>query len=213
MCVSLSQTMHYLICHGVPSPKLLETYIGVRRGEGNVKDISFRDKTEGWKLFSMFVGYEKGDEYRRTLREDLYLRAFLRNICLRSSCYQCAFKTKERQSDITLADYWGIEKIHPEMDDDKGTSLVFVNSAKGKRIFEEISKNLIYCETDKEKAIENNSAMIKSVVKPKNREKYLRKLRMNNFEKLTKKYIRPSLYKRIEWKLKEIGKRIIKGEK
>ena len=202
-----------LICHGVPSPKLLETYIGVRQGEGDIKEISFRNKTEGWKLFSMFVEYQNGDEYRKTLREDLYMTAFLRNICLRPSCYQCAFKTKERQSDITLADYWGIQKIHPEMDDDKGTSLVFVNSPKGKQIFQEISKNLIYCETDKEKAIENNSAMIKSVVKPKNREKYLQKVTVKNFERLTKKYIRPSFYIRAKWKLKSIAKRILKGEK
>lgn len=202
-----------LICHGVPSPKLLDIYIGVRRGKGNIKDISFRDKTEGWKLFSIFVGYQKGDEYRRTLREDLYLQAFLRNICLRDSCYHCSFKTRERLSDITLADYWGIQKIHSEMDDDKGTSLVFVNSEKGRRIFEEISKNFIYCETNKEKAIESNSAMIKSVVKPKNREKYLRKVTVKNFEALTKKYINPPFYKRMEWKLKTIAKRILKGEK
>lgn len=202
-----------LICHGVPSPKVWNIYKDIREKEGAIKKVSFRDKTDSWKNYSVSFLYQNNEIDKEEMSQNMYMRAFLRDLCLRTSCYACGFKTRERLSDITLADYWGIQKIHPEMDDDKGTSLVFVNSEKGRRIFEEIRKNFVYFETDKEKAIENNLAMIKSVAKPKNREKYLRKVTVKNFEVLTKKYINPPFYKRIECKLKAIAKRILKGEK
>lgn len=68
--------------------------------------------------------------YSKDLGQDPYMQAFLKNICLRESCYNCSFKKKNRVSDITLADYWGIDKVHPKMNDNKGISLVLVNSIK-----------------------------------------------------------------------------------
>ena len=84
------------------------------------------------------------------------MKAFLKNLSLRPSCYNCHSKSLERESDITLADFWGCGNVVPDMDDDKGLSLVFVNSMKGKQIFEGISDKAEYREVDIHKAIQFN---------------------------------------------------------
>jgi len=113
---------------------------------------------------------------------------FLSNIFLRKSCYNCNFKKKYRQSDITLADFWGIDNIKPHLNDDQGISLVLVNSEKGKKIFDEVKENLTYEEVDFEKAISYNTAMTKSVDMPKKRNGFFRDLDKLSFDKLYKKY-------------------------
>ena len=95
------------------------------------KNISFRSKDNSWQDFELKIQYEN-NVYRNTQGKDTYLRAFLNDICLRDSCYQCNFKKKNRLSDFTLADFWGIDNIDKSMNDDKGISLVVVNSNKGK---------------------------------------------------------------------------------
>lgn len=163
-----------LICHGVPTPKLWKDYVAYReRISGSPARRTFsRHKFYGWKRYSVLFKFSNNTEYRAPLTDDIYMKAFLRNLCLRPSCYSCAFKSKDRVSDITLADFWGIQNVIPDMDDDKGTSLVVIHSEKGQRIFEKIKKNLTYKETDLEQAIIYNKSMIKSVEKPKKREKF-----------------------------------------
>ena len=77
-----------------------------------------------------------------------YMRLFLSDIALRESCYNCSFKKKYRNSDITLADFWGISNIHPDMNDNMGTSLVIVNTEKGNELFNSIRDSIVYKETD-----------------------------------------------------------------
>ena len=139
------------------------------------------------------------------------MQAFLRNTSLRESCYNCQFKKKRRVSDITLADFWGIENIAPEMDDDKGTSLVIINSEKGKQIFEQIKDKIIYKQVDFEEAIRYNPSMTSSVKKDPNREKFFENLDKMLFDELVKKYTyTPSIFKKAYWKLKRIAKKVIR---
>ena len=152
--------------------------------------------------------YKDGQNYINNLDQDPYMQAFLRNTSLRESCYNCQFKKKNRASDITLADFWGIENVAPEMDDDKGTSLVIVNSEKGKQIFEQIKDKIMYKEVDFEEAIRYNPSMTSSSAKDPNREKFFENLDKMPFDKLVKKYTyTPSIIKRIYWKVKRIAKR------
>lgn len=90
------------------------------------------------------------------------MKAFLKDVCLRPSCYACEFKNLHRQSDITLADFWGIQNSLLEMDDDKGTSLILINSEIGQMLFSEIKGRMGYQEVDIQEAIKYNSAAIKS---------------------------------------------------
>ena len=70
------------------------------------------------------------------------MKVYLNNLCLRPSCYQCHSKGNFRKSDITLGDFWGVEKVCSEMYNEKGTSLILINSEKGKKIFGKIKRNL-----------------------------------------------------------------------
>lgn len=197
-----------IICHGVPSPKVWKKYLEYRKNKDKQKpqNISFRNKDNGWKLFNTKFEYSKF-EYKQNQNEDIYMQAFLKNTSLRNSCYNCSFKKKNRVSDITLADFWGIENVLPEMDDNKGTSLVIVNSNKGEEFFEKIKNNINYKEVDLDEAIKYNKSMIESVKQDKNRKKFFENLDKMKFDKLVKKYTyKRGIIKRIYSKIKNILK-------
>lgn len=192
------------ICHGVPSPKVWGRYLSYRSTEAGSEPrrIAFRLKNEGWKLYSVSFLFKNDTEYRETLRTDLYMRAFLKDVCLRPSCYACEFKTLNRESDITLADFWGIQNILPEMDDDKGTSLIFVNSDLGQTMLEKIKDNIRYKEVDIDQAVSYNPSAIKSVDMNPNRDSFFEELDQLDFDKLVKKYCTDKLDVRIKRKVK-----------
>lgn len=123
------------ICHGTPSPKVWGKYLESLIGEvQRIGSVEFRNKKNGWKNFSFNLRYNGVDNTISMLspfRQNLYMKAFLQDIILRPSCYACKVRGGSSQSDITIADFWGVSTIFPEIDDDKGTSLVFVNTAKG----------------------------------------------------------------------------------
>ena len=116
-------------------------------------------------------------------------------------------KKYNRLSDITLADFWGIDNIMPEMNDNKGTSLLIINSEKGKKLFNQIKKDAIYKGTNLKEAIKYNPSMIESVKNNPNREKFFNELDNTNFEKLAKKYLnKTNLIKKIILKVISILK-------
>lgn len=108
-----------MICHGVPSPKIWKKYLNFIAGKDTVQSVQFRNKETGWKKYQLKI-MKKDGTYGATVWEDPYMKAFVRNLALRPSCGTCAFKGYEQVADITLADYWGVEQLAPELDDDKG---------------------------------------------------------------------------------------------
>ena len=145
-----------IVCHGVPSPLIWKEYLQLfERKYGHIKQVSFRDKTIGWHNSSMRIVCER-KIYRSSWLKDSYYRLFLPNIILRPSCYSCKFTGLDRPSDITLADFWGIEKYDGSFDDDKGVSLVLVNSLKGQELFNRVSDNLVFFASNAEDAFRFN---------------------------------------------------------
>lgn len=201
-----------IICHGVPSPTVWKKYVKHReeKASSKVEKVSFRNKSTGWKTFSVEFKFENGEHYQRLFSEDAFMQGFLSNLCLRPSCYNCHFKSKERVSDITLADFWGIEKECADMYDNKGTSLVLVNSEKGKKLFEKIEDELILKEVEVNPALEHNSAAYESVSRPKKREKFMEKVTANNFERVARKYSGRTFFYRCKNKFKTICKIVLK---
>lgn len=205
-----------IICHGVPSPMVWHRYLEYQKSAfGGEIDRetppSFRRKDEGWRRYSLslcFTGSDK--EYRQTLDKDLYMKAFLSNICLRPSCYSCHSKTLNRNSDITLADFWSIEKVLPDFSDDKGISLVMVNSKKGALLFDEIRNNLCFKEADINETIKYNSSVYKSVAMPKRRNRFLGKVNGADFGILVKKYTKVSFTTKVKIKCKIELKKLLR---
>ena len=130
------------------------------------------------------------------------MKGFLKDLYLRPSCYECKSKNFTNKSDISLADYWGIKNIHPEFDDDKGVSLILINSEKGKSIFYSISKDIEYLQSDLNFAIQNNPCIVRSVLKNKNREKFFNLINKNDIEKAIIKCIKDSYIKKIMYRIK-----------
>lgn len=124
-----------LICHGVASPKLFAKYLIWLGGKmrGKIIGYDFRDKSCGWGLDYMTKTKTKTKTKPSTL--DPYYYHFLKGTTYRECCYRCNYCTKERVGDITIGDYWGIEKEHPEFYSTKGVSCLLVNSKKGERLW------------------------------------------------------------------------------
>ncbi len=204
--------MQDIICHGVPSPMVWQKYVNYRetKAESHIRRTFFRDKKNGWKTYSVRFEFSNRTEYEQIFSKDLFMQAFLSDLCLRPSCYNCHFKSKERESDITLADFWGVEKQCSEMFDDKGTSLVLVNSEKGGKLFEKIVSQMHYKEVDLDTALSHNSAAYKSAKLPKQRKKFMKKISEDNFEELIEICTRISLVNACKRKIKMFLKKFIK---
>lgn len=183
------------VCHGVPSPLVWNKYL--KSICDDVTSVNFRDKSNGWKNYKFSVKSNDKD-FKIDYYDSTYMRLFLSDLILRSSCYDCKSKFPNKTSDITLGDLWGAGNIVPELDDDKGLSLVILNSKKGEIIFEEISSYLIVKEIDYNEAFKYNPSAILSATKPKNREKAFSDIFNNvDFDSVVKKHIKtPSLAKR-----------------
>lgn len=198
-----------IICHGVPSHKVWQAYLcyqqKVHKSKVDRDELpAFRCKDKGWKRFSVSLRFVGNIKYRQTLDKDPYMKAFLSNVCLRLSCYNCHSKSIERESDITLADFWGVDNILPEMDDDKGTSLVLVNSEKGRRIFKDTSCFMTYKEINIDEAIRYNSAAVRSCMKHDKRKKFLKRIESENFSECIDRYAKDPTILQIKIKVKKI---------
>jgi acetyltransferase-like isoleucine patch superfamily enzyme/coenzyme F420-reducing hydrogenase beta subunit len=150
------------ICRGVNSPKVFLSYMDMLEKEYGAKaaKIKFKAKNRGWHNFSMRVNFANGKEYCKDRYHDLFFIGYLRKgNFARPSCYACQFKGLPRGADITLADFWGIEKLDKSMDQDRGTSMVMLHSGKGKAFFESLGDVIIKKQFTPEQAEAGNPAM------------------------------------------------------
>lgn len=195
-----------IICHGVPSPKVWEKYLLFQeeRVGSKIRRIAFRRKDDGWKRYSVSLSFNNDTEYLQPLDKDLYMSAFLKDVCLRPSCYDCKFKSLHRESDITLADFWGIENVLPEMDDDQGTSLLLINSATGKAMFDKIKSEIIFEKVDMNEAVKYNSAATKSAIYNSKRAGFFEELDQLPFDRLVEKYCSVAMSARIKRKTRAL---------
>ncbi len=195
------------ICHGVPSPLVWECYINEKAAslKSKITDISFRDKKDSWKNYYFMVRTSNGNINYEKAGDNIYMNGFLKDLYLRPSCYDCKFKTLKRASDITLADFWGVDKVLPEMYDEKGVSLCWTNSKKGSEILAEVLEKTVYQKVDLQEAVRHNSAALKSVNVHKNREKFFKAFSESHDDvtKLIEKYYDTrSLRKRLSYKIR-----------
>lgn len=190
-----------LICHGVPSPKVWQKYLAEYNGK--IQNCYFRNKDNGWNCFSMKIVFENNKFKRFKMTKDDFIRLFLNNYTLRPSCYDCKFSKIPRVADISLGDFWGVEGKYPEFSDDKGTSLILVNSSIGNELIRQIMGNLYYKENcDLEYAIKCNPCICGSVKEPIKRKDFFSDLGNMKLKQLVNKYLtKQSLISRIYGKI------------
>lgn len=188
-----------VICHGAPLSKVWCQYVEnlQNKVKSKLSSVSFRDKKTGWRNFSVKYNFQNGKVISKPASADLYMKGFLSNLFLKDSCYDCLFKGENCLSDITLGDYWGIEKIHYEFSDNIGVSLVVIRTQKGQELFNKITKRIRFIETDLEKASVYNTPILSSVEKNSNRNDFLNGYNNENIDNLLKKYCKVSFKIRI----------------
>lgn len=126
-----------LICHGVNSPRVWMDYLSFIKKKDEILNINFRNKSKGWRRSYMHIHMNHKD-YIEDANYDSFFQVFFSGVGLRPSCFLCKYANLNRVGDITLGDFWGIEHVDPEMDDNKGVSLVLLNSYKGKELFSKV---------------------------------------------------------------------------
>ena len=145
-----------------------------------ITGISFRDKTHGWKKFGFRLRYAASEAagnsvsasdndndrtFLQSFPDNVFMKGFLKNLYLRPSCYACAARSGKSGSDISIADFWGVQNYYPEFDDDRGIGLVLVNTDKGRKAYEQVNADSI--ESTYEQGLNHNPCLEHSVAKTK----------------------------------------------
>ena len=178
------------ICRGSNSPKVYEKFLEYLEDKygSRIKRVWFKNKTYGWNRFSTKVEFENGESYLEDRNNDIYIVGYIKyNLYMRPSCADCQYRELPRISDITLADFWGIKLLNEDMDIEKGTSLVMVNSEMGRKAFEKIKKNIYFEEKTLNDTLEKNPSIFKSPVMNPKRQWFFENLDREPFNKLAKK--------------------------
>lgn len=158
------------VCHSIPSPKVWRLYLKEIKKDSIITSVTFRDKSEGWNNYGLLIHGINSDKESKasTLvqgnhHENVYMKAFLRNLTVRPSCLSCPARKYTAGSDIMIADCWGVNTYHPEINNNKGMSLVLLQTDRGCDVFNTISEKLFilsipYAEVEEET---NHSPIIK----------------------------------------------------
>lgn len=184
-----------LICHGVPSPELLKKHLEfLSTGCGKkITDFNFRDKYKnGWH--GCVESYSDANGMK--MAENVYANIFFSDAGLRESCYSCQYACTERTGDITIGDFWGVDKVYSDIDDNKGLSLVLVNTEKGNVLWNELTKNneAEIRVTKLEKCLQHNLKM--PTPRSKKTEEFWKDYFCNDYKKIIRKYGQPKFYER-----------------
>lgn len=184
-----------IVCHGVPGPFVWRDYLAYleKKHGDEICWVNFRDKKEfGWRAHKETFKFVNGGGKMS------YTFAFYKHIMFRKSCGVCHFCNTKRPSDLTIADFWGWEKTNPTINaDDKGLSLVLVNTEKGQKLFEAVKKDMQVIPAKLEDCLQTHLRM-PSDVHP-DRDNFEREYAKYGFERTFKKYAL------MGWKLKAIG--------
>ncbi len=210
-----------LICHGVPSNKMFKDYIHYFETEKNIKvdQFTFRDKKIGWGKNGSAIA-NSGKRYRLFESAQSYFFLFANSMLMRSNCYSCKYACSHRPGDLTIGDFWGIQKEHPmylkndKINESKGISVIIANTEKGKS-FAEAHKELfaLYASTF-EKAARGNAQLKAPTEYSPQREMYLNIYRKGGWKSVNEKFQKERGLKRYSGHIKTLVpkqlKRLIK---
>lgn len=175
-----------LICHSIPSPLVWEDYKRLLEKEysGKLTSIQFRSKIIDWSRKNSNKTFLFTTSHSEEIHNDerFYKLFFGEKTIMRPSCEQCRFTDIHRASDITIADYWGIEKYSPEWMDKRGVSVILINNKKGADLFDKCSVDLKYEKRPKEESLAEQQRLSEPIKFPENRKKFWDDYKKYGFE-------------------------------
>ncbi len=178
-----------LVCHGVPSPKLWKKQLEEleRKTKKKIKKIKFRDKdSHNWEDYGFSIVWEDNTNTYIPSGYSPYIKSFLEGKICRECCYRCKYSKEERMGDITVADYWGIEKEYPDFYDKNGVSAVIINTKKGESIFKEINCKINYINTKLDSVRKYNINLNHPTIRPQIRKDVYKNIDNKKFIKYIK---------------------------
>lgn len=220
-----------VICHGVPNAKFFDEYIQMEKTRRRAKKITgyiFRDKKNGWGMSGrIYLINKKGISKSEVVPAKLssYYTLFLNGCTYRENCYSCKYANEARVSDLTIGDYWGIEKEHPELlakdnyNQKLGISCILVNTEVGQQLCDSMGGLLCFAESVLEKIQHRNGQLIRPSSRPLDREKVLELYKTGGYSAVEKWFqnkfrtqiIIHTIYNKIPYSLRIKLKKIMKG--
>lgn len=199
-----------IICHGAPSPKLWKEHIALLESERQSKVVDYKNRSKvlGWHGHNEHIFFENGKEEYDSKLSNLHKDLFYAHLTIRPSCYTCRYTGFPRYADITIADFWGIENFMPDFDDNKGISMLILNTPKAVAFYNTIKDSLICRESTVEQAFfDNHKRPAKINV---NRENFWRDYHQNGYRFVARKYADYTTIGRIKRKTKIVVKALSK---
>lgn len=204
------------ICRGVISPKVYQKFLNdtARKYDSSLKNVQFKNKDYGWNFFSTKLEFENGKIYQKDREKDFYMKGYLKyNLYLRPSCHNCQFKSLPRVSDLSLGDFWGIGNYQKELDSNKGTSVILINSSKGKELFSWIEDSVYFSKRSISEVFAGNSCLLYSAPEGEYRAYFFEQMDKMAFDKLIEKIESKAQHIVLKDRLAKIIHRIIKNRK
>lgn len=199
------------ICFGVASPKLFRKYIDFleKKYKKSIREFNFRSKCKGWKDYGQLgseIQFEDNTkEYIFPIYNNSFILGYSNAVTLRPICYKCPFKIDSSYSDFKIADFWGVSKIAPHMYNQKGTSMVFVNTEKGKNIYATFSNKITSQKVDYKDIVKYQPLLLKSKDKSLQRKNFMEDLNGKEYKQLERKY-----FNKYKWIISKVFERIIR---
>ena len=159
-----------VVCHGVPSYKVLRSYIDYLSEGSKIKQIDFRNKEYGWNNYSIKIEFENNQIINMKREDCLFFSGFVNNLFLRPSCYSCECKIQNTYADFTLGDFWGVDEVMPDINNNKGISLYISHSDKGNELIKALEDNIFYRELNDCSYMDFNPSIVKSSSENKKRD-------------------------------------------
>ena len=194
-----------IVCHGVPSPRVWNDFKSYmeRKYKGKIEMVDFRNKerfgwSDHWETITI-----NGKEHD----SQVYMKMFYEHTFLRDACYVCPYKNLNRGSDLSIADAWGVETANPDFDDNRGVSLVLVNTEKGKFWFEKSVSDCDYLECDLEQYMQE--PLRKPFERPAGTDEVWKEYDENSFEDIVKKHYREPIQSVVKRTVRKKAKELI----
>ncbi|MFI3279530.1 MAG: Coenzyme F420 hydrogenase/dehydrogenase, beta subunit C-terminal domain [Rikenellaceae bacterium] len=180
------------VCHGTPSPKVWRGYLDhITEDKASISAINFRDKSRGWKEYR-FTLTAKDQSINQKASDNIFMRGFFQDLLLRPSCHHCPTRGLSSGSDITLGDFWGVERVARSFDDKGGVSLVLLNSQRGVEAIERV-ENIESFEAHYPTVVKYNPSIVRSAAVPTARAQFFENVdsgMIQRLEQLT--YVSPT---------------------
>ena len=177
-----------LVCHGVPSPGVWEKFARSieQRKHRELQAVRFRNKVTGWKNSHFTTVFSDGTVDSAPLMATEFGRAFGRALFLRPSCYQCPYTSMNRTGDFTLGDFWGLKADELPEQQEKGVSLLLVNTPHGSHLFDQLP--LAKQPFPMERAIAGNPRLASPIPRPADRAAFFAAFALEPFDQVRKQF-------------------------